>query len=1281
MPKDPAIRRVLIIGSGPIVIGQACEFDYSGTQACKALREEGIGVVLVNSNPATIMTDPEFAERTYVEPVTPEVIDKILEKERRRAAPIDSVLPTLGGQTGLNCAMACHKAGIFERHGVRLLAASPGAIHKAEDRLAFRDAMVKLGLDVPRSGVVSSLAEGKRALEHVKLPCVIRPAFTLGGSGGGFARTMEEFDELCKRGLEYSPVRQVLVEESLWGWKEFELEVMRDRADNVVIICSIENFDPMGVHTGDSITVAPAQTLSDREYQVMRDASIAIIREIGVDTGGSNIQFAVDPRTGRQCVIEMNPRVSRSSALASKATGFPIAKIATKLAIGYTLDELPNDITRTTPACFEPAIDYCVVKIPRWTFEKFPEADETLTTQMKSVGEAMAIGRTFKEALQKCVRSMEIKRFGLGLDNIDKWLTTIRQRELVAALPAPDGRVAVGAAVAAGGRAAEAPADTEEEQAAAWPIREDVLIDKLARPAQGRLYYVRYALKQGWSVARVHELSGIDPWFLENIAELARFDERMLAAAPAAETALALGAAAASDNADLVALLGEAKSLGYSDVQIATAWGIGAPALRAMARAAGIAPAYRLVDTCAAEFAAATPYYYSTYEAGSYGREGTGNREQGIGSREQGIGARHAGAVADELPISRKQKVVVLGGGPNRIGQGIEFDYCCVHAAMAARELGYEAVMINSNPETVSTDYDTSDLLFFEPLTHEDVLSVCERLAGAGGPGGTGGSGSIGGPGSIGGAGGTGGPASGRSLVQPIAAPEETGQRPAHHPQAQGSPAPEETGRRPAPQILAHSDEDAPPAALRDAADDRRDGIVAQMIRTLVPTFSDASRLKGVICQFGGQTPLNLAMGLQRAGVPILGTTPQSIHLAEDRQQFSGMLDELGLQQPPSGIARDFSEARAVAERLGYPVLVRPSYVLGGRGMEVCNSEADLRHYVTGAMLASGEHPILIDRFLNDAIEVDVDAVCDGKNVVICGVLEHIEEAGIHSGDSAMTLPPHSLSAAIVQQVCYATRQLAQRLGVIGLMNVQFAIKEDDIYVLEVNPRASRTIPFIAKATGIPWVKIAAKAMLGQSLTDQGVTEAPPRRHTAVKVSVFPFHKFPGVDVALGPEMRSTGEVMGVDERYSIAFAKAQMGASVELPMQGRVFISVATKDKPFIPAVARDLIRHGFELVATAGTARALRAAGFKCDVVEKIREGAESNPLTMIESGQIALVINTPERTGRHTDEGKIRAAAALHRIPIFTTITGAKAAVGAIGALRRRTWDVYALQDLWT
>jgi carbamoyl-phosphate synthase large subunit len=1260
MPKRIDIQRVLIIGSGPIVIGQACEFDYSGAQACKTLREEGISVVLVNSNPATIMTDPEMADRTYIEPVTPEVIEKIIIAEHERATPIDSLLPTLGGQTGLNCAMAAHASGVLERHGVRMLAASPEAINKAEDRTAFKEAAQKIGLDVPSSRVVRNWQEAKEAMEFVGLPCALRPAFTLGGTGGGFAHTPAEFESLAKRGLRYSPISQVLIEESLWGWKEYELEVMRDRADNVVIICGIENFDPMGVHTGDSITVAPIQTLTDKEYQRMRDAAIAMIREIGVETGGANIQFGVNPRTGRMCIIEMNPRVSRSSALASKATGFPIAKIATKLAIGYTLDEIPNDITRTTPACFEPAIDYCVVKIPRWTFEKFPEADETLTTQMKSVGEAMAIGRTFKEALQKCIRSMEIKRFGLGLDDFDKWLKWKRTQLVgaggagfqpagerppagapalvgaeLATVGAPSTAAAIaagetGASVVAGSRAGEPPADEAEERANRWPLPMEVLTEKLRVPAQGRLYYIRYALKHGWTVPRVAELSGIDPWFLENIRQLIEFEQVLFEAAPTVKLELGSlksevktdGAPSAFEEsvsgcaAGLDELLLKSKQWGYSDYQLSRIWNTTPDDIAALRRAANIEPVYKLVDTCAAEFEAATPYYYSTYERSPI----TLNPADSNPRRKSGVRAE------DEIRVTGKQKVVVLGGGPNRIGQGIEFDYCCVHAAMAARELGYEAVMINSNPETVSTDYDTSDLLFFEPLTLEDVVNICERLNGRPLPGGQ------------------------------DARPTLSNATPARPWVGQAS---------------------SPPRPWVGQA-------------SSLPPGNEGGLLRGVICQFGGQTPLNLAMGLQRAGVPIIGTSPRSIHMAEDREQFTEVLRDLGLQQPESGIARTFDQARRIGERIGYPVLVRPSFVLGGRAMEICNSPADLRYYMTHATEASGEHPVLVDRFLSDAVEVDLDAVCDGKSVVICGIMEHIEHAGVHSGDSAMSLPPNSLSAAVVAQIRFAATKLAMRLGVIGLMNVQFAIKDEDIYVLEVNPRASRTVPFVAKATGVPWARIAAKVMLGHSLREMGVTEVSARRHIAVKQSVFPFNKFPGVDVALGPEMRSTGEVMGVDEKFSIAFAKGLMAAGIDLPMSGKVFVSVNVNDRPMIPPIARELARMGYELVCTEGTARTLQAAGLKADVVRKIRETApdgsdaaanEPNPLTLIESGQIALVINTPGRTGRLTDEGRIRAAAAIHRVPIFTTIPAARAAVAAIGALKRRSWNVVAIQDLWT
>ena len=1232
---------MLIIGSGPIVIGQGCEFDYSGTQACKALREEGIRIVLLNSNPATIMTDPEFADRTYIEPITPEAIDKILARERRLGRPVDSLLPTLGGQTGLNCAVEAADAGILDRHGVRLIGASREAIHKAEDRTEFKKAMIRIGLDVPRSGVAHSWEEARRIVGEIGLPVAIRPAYTLGGTGGGFANTLEEFETIARRGLEYSRVHEILIEESCLGWKEYELEVMRDRADNVVIVCSIENLDPMGVHTGDSITVAPAQTLTDKEYQRMRDAAIAIIREIGVDTGGSNIQFAVHPRTGRMVVIEMNPRVSRSSALASKATGYPIARIAAKLAIGYTLDEIPNDITRKTPASFEPTIDYCVVKIPRWAFEKFPDADETLTTQMKSVGEAMSIGRTFKEALQKGIRSMEIKRFGLGLDANDKWLAAIRGRESARsaerqAEPAPacspragpgrSGEARAAGVPLAGPRAAEPPADTVEQTARRWPIPEELLRDKIARPCQGRLYYIRYAFKMGWSVEQVHELSRIDPWFLENIKELVEFEDEIFQLARdggadlrqwlrrPAGSAPPVGGPALSEPpgespergrtswlSRLIATIAQAKQWGYSDVQLATALGVSPAEIRAFCRAHGIAPVYKLVDTCAAEFEAYTPYYYSSYEAPAVvvedaqtGATAEAARvETPAGPGQANPAPRMRSAVRpvadDEIRVSDRPKVVVLGGGPNRIGQGIEFDYCCVHAVFTARQMGYETVMINSNPETVSTDYDTSDLLFFEPLTHEDVLNICERL-------------------------------NGRPLGRP------------------GS----------------------------------SDGL-----------------LKGVIVQFGGQTPLNLAQGLKDAGVPILGTPPECIHLAEDREEFARVLHELGLRQPESGIAFDLEQARAVARRIGYPVLVRPSYVLGGRAMEKCHIEDDLIRYMEKALQATDRvatggrgHPILIDKFLDAATEVDVDCVSDGWHTVICGVMEHIEEAGIHSGDSACALPPYSLSPAVVDEIRQQTERLAVRLGVRGLMNVQYAVKDDLVYVLEVNPRASRTVPFVSKATGVPWAKLATEVMLGrplaQAMRDRGLSEAPWPRHVSVKEAVFPFSKFPGVDCILGPEMRSTGEVMGIDRTFPIAFAKAQMAAGTGLPLSGTVLISVNDHDKPLIVPIAREFAEMGFRILSTQRTRDVLEGAGIPAELVRKQQDPDGPYLIDLIHAGQVHLLINTPIYWGSAHVESRIRSAAVMHNIPLITTITGARAAVRAIRALKSGDWDVQALQD---
>jgi carbamoyl-phosphate synthase large subunit len=1073
VPKRTDIHKILIIGAGPIVIGQACEFDYSGTQACKALREEGFTVVLVNSNPATIMTDPGMADRTYIEPVEPGVVERIIAVERP-----DAVLPTLGGQTGLNVAMALHESGALARYGCQLIGASAEAIRKAEDRALFKQCMEEIGLESARSGLAHSLAEAREIRDWVGLPSVLRPSFTLGGTGSGIAYNREEFDHKVARGLELSPVHSILVEESVIGWKEFELEVMRDGADNAVVVCSIENFDPMGVHTGDSITVAPAQTLTDKEYQRMRDAALAILRKIGVETGGSNVQFAVDPRTGRMIVIEMNPRVSRSSALASKATGFPIAKIAAKLAVGFRLDEIRNDITRETPACFEPTIDYVVTKVPRWAFEKFPEADPILTTQMKSVGEVMAIGRTFRESFQKALRSLEVSRFGLGCDRKDLW-----------------------------GSEAQ-PSD-------------DQIKVKLATPNAERAWYIRYAMLAGMSIDAIHALTGIDPWFLVNIQDLVVLEGKLR------ETG-SLGQA--SD-----ALLREAKRNGFSDHQLANLWASTETEVRRERNRRGIRPVFKLVDTCAAEFQAVTPYYYSTYEE------------------------------EDEARVGEKPRVVILGGGPNRIGQGIEFDYCCCQAAFALRADGYEVVMVNSNPETVSTDYDTSDRLFFEPLTVEDVLNICER-------------------------------------VEPM----------------------------------------------------------------------------GVIVQFGGQTPLNVARALETAGVPIIGTSPDSIELAEDRERFRVVIDELGLKQTPNGSAKRYEEAEQIAERIGYPVLVRPSFVLGGRAMEIVYDASSLDRYMTEAVEVSPEHPVLIDKFLEDAIEVDVDAVCDGVRTIVGGVMEHIEEAGIHSGDSACAIPPFSLSAEVIGRLKAQTYVLAKALKVLGLMNVQFAVKEGDIYVLEVNPRASRTVPFVSKATGFNLAQAAARVMVGRSLQEQGITEEPVPGYVSVKESVFPFAKFSGVDIVLGPEMRSTGEVMGIDTEFAAAFAKSQIAASTRLPMSGTVFVSVAPRDRKGILPIAARLDVLGYHLMCTEGTSKVLAENGIKVTRVCKIHEG-RPNLLDHLADGSIALIINTPSGKGARTDEGRIRASAVSHGVPCITTLAAARAAVAALERLRAGEPDVYALQDL--
>lgn len=1173
MPKREDIRTILVIGSGPIVIGQGCEFDYSGTQACKALKAEGYRVVLLNSNPATIMTDPETADRTYVEPITPHFVEKILKLEKSRGHPIDALLPTLGGQTGLNCAMEAHERGILMEYGVEMIGALPDSIARAEDRTLFKEAMQRIGLDLPRSGTAHSMDEARIIVQEIGLPCCIRPAYTLGGEGGGFVSTMEQFEDIAARGLSRSRIGEILIEESLYGWKEFELEVIRDRKDNVVIICSIENIDPMGVHTGDSITVAPAQTLTDREYQQMRDSAKAVMREIGVDCGGSNVQFAVDPKTGRQCIIEMNPRVSRSSALASKATGYPIAKVAAKLAVGYTLDEIPNDITRTTPASFEPTIDYCVVKIPRWTFEKFPDADETLTTHMKSVGEAMAIGRTFKEAFQKCIRSMEIQRAGFGLDRNDRWLTSAHERfaggqsDAYRAMQNRDEAAEDG--IVLGSRQGEAPADMDESTATHWPIDRASLRQKLATPCQGRPYYIRYAFKMGWSVEQVHELTRIDPWFLDQMQQLVEFEGEFLEHGPQVLAAATHGGVGIGAD-----LLHQASTLGYGGTQLSMA--LRSPILKAD----HIDPrdsdgAFRMVDTCAAEFEAATPYFYSTHETPTIRVED----------------GRVVEGVENEIRLRAEPHVVVLGGGPNRIGQGIEFDYCCVHAAMEARRLGYRTVMINSNPETVSTDYDTSDVLFFEPLTHEDVMRVLRTIAG----------------------------------------------------QAQ---------------------------------------------------------LRGVVVQFGGQTPLNLAEGLKSAGAPIIGTPPESIHLAEDRDEFQKLLEGLGLLQPASGAARSVQEAEKIAERLGYPVLIRPSYVLGGRAMELCNNLEDLQRYVRKAFdatdrVAAGSTtpPVLIDKFLLDATEIDVDAVADFRrpndtsgDCVVCGIMEHIEHAGIHSGDSTCAIPPHSLSAEMVRELERQTQLLARGIGVCGLMNVQFAIAEGKPYVLEVNPRASRTVPFVSKATGVPWAKVATSVMLGRTLRDvlwdYGVGRRPRPGMIAIKAPVFPFKKFHGVDAVLGPEMRSTGEVMGIDESFGLAFAKAAIATGLSLPMSGNALVSVNDPDKVRVIPIARELCEMGFKLFATVGTHVALKSAGIPSVVVSKQAGAPEGFLLDLINHGVLDLLINTPVHYGSAWEEGRWRAAATARHLPLITTIAGAQAAVAAIREMKARGADralgVRALQD---
>jgi len=1068
MPKRTDIHKILIIGSGPIIISQACEFDYSGAQAVKALKEEGFEVVLINSNPATIMTDPGLADRTYIEPITPECVARVIERERP-----DALLPTLGGQTGLNTAIKVAEMGVLEKYNVEMLAADIDVIQKAEGREEFRDAMDKIGLNVPKSAIVHTMEEVKACVEEIGFPIIVRPSFTLGGTGGGVAYNRSELTELATAGLDLSMTTEVMLERSLLGWKEYELEVMRDKNDNVVIICSIENVDAMGVHTGDSITVAPQQTLSDREYQEMRDASIAIIREIGVETGGSNVQFAVNPEDGELMVIEMNPRVSRSSALASKATGFPIAKIAAKLAVGYTLDELENDITRETYAAFEPTIDYCVVKIPRWTFEKFPETEDVLTTAMKSVGETMAIGRTFKEAFQKGMRSLEIGRAGFGFDGKD---------------------------------------DMES-------LHRDDLEQGLSRPNSRRVSYLFEALRRRMSIESIHELTSIDPWFLHNFKQIV---DKGMEIKEVGFTGL---------DADF---LYQVKQYGFSDIQLANLTGTSEQDIRSLRQEKNLVPVYKLVDTCAAEFESYTPYYYSTYEQ------------------------------EDEARISAKKKIMILGGGPNRIGQGIEFDYCCVHASFALKEIGVESIMVNSNPETVSTDYDTSDKLYFEPLTREDVLNIIER-------------------------------------EQP----------------------------------------------------------------------------DGVIVQFGGQTPLNLAVPLAEAGVRIIGTPPDAIDRAEDRKRFQQFLQKLGLRQPENDTAHTLEEALAVAEQIGFPVVMRPSYVLGGRDMRIVYNEEGIREFMAIPGMAGSDHPVLLDKFLKDAIEVDVDAVSDGKQTIIGGIMEHIEEAGIHSGDSACVLPPHTLAPPMLAEIRRATRAMAAELGVIGLMNVQYAVKGDDLYILEVNPRASRTVPFVSKATGVPLAKIATKVMMGMDLGELGLTTEVQVNHWAVKEAVFPFDRFENVDTLLGPEMKSTGEVMGIDDSLGLAMAKSQQAAGQHLPMSGTVFISVRHADKDAVVPVARQLAELGYQIVATRGTAEKLTGQGIACTRVNKISQG-RPHILDKVRNGEVQWIINTSSGSRTTEDSYSIRRAALDYHIPYTTTVTGAIFMTGAVAALAERDISVKSVQE---
>ena len=1083
MPKRKDIKSILLIGSGPIVIGQACEFDYSGTQACKALKEEGYRIILVNSNPATIMTDPEFADRTYIEPLLPDILTMIIEKEKPQA-----LLPTMGGQTALNMAITLHDQGVLKTHNVELIGARYDSIRKAENRLDFKKAIQSIGLNVPESGYATSRDEALRVVEKIGFPALIRPSFTLGGTGGSIAFNREEFVDFVNWGLNTSPVHEILVEQSVIGWKEYELEVMRDLKDNVVIVCSIENLDPMGIHTGDSITVAPAQTLTDKEYQDMRDAAIAIMREIGVDTGGSNIQFAINPENGEMKVIEMNPRVSRSSALASKATGFPIAKIAAKLAVGYTLDEIPNDITKVTQACFEPSIDYVVVKFPRFSFEKFPQADATLTTQMKSVGEAMAMGRTFKEALQKAIRSLEIDSFGF-----ERIFRRVKPR----------------------GKNGETDLDA---------IR-----DKIKTPTWDRLWFVADGLRLGMTVEDIYELTKIDPWFLHEIKEILKMEDLL-----AEELSVAhlhhddLPPPYASD------ILRRAKQFGFSDERLAELMGVDADEIRTMRKEYGITTTFKRVDTCGAEFEAQTPYLYSTYES-----------------------------ECEAQPTDRK-KVMILGGGPNRIGQGIEFDYCCVHAAFALKEMGYESIMVNCNPETVSTDYDISDRLYFEPLTKEDVLNIIEK-----------------------------------------------------------------------------------------------------------------ERPEGVVVQFGGQTPLKLAVALEAAGVKILGTTSDSIDRAEDRQRFKDLLENLKLKQPESGTARSFDEAKKIAQTIKYPVMVRPSYVLGGRAMEIIYDETSLMQYMTSAVKASPRHPVLIDKYVEDAIEVDVDAISDGVDVVIGGIMEHIEEAGVHSGDSACSLPPHSLKGPILKKIEDQTVAIARELNVVGLVNIQFAIKDGEVFVLEVNPRASRTVPFVSKAIGIALAKVAMRVMCGQRVSEAGMPRQIHIPYIAVKEAVFPFNKFPGVDTILGPEMKSTGEVMGLDQEFGSAFAKAQAAAGALLPHKGKIFISVKDKDKKAVAPVARRLSQMGLLIIATKGTAQFLQNQGTIVEPINKVTEG-RPDIVDALKNHEIALIINTVGDKISQADSYSIRRTALNYNIPYFTTIAEARAAAQAIESVLKKGFSVQALQE---